>query len=66
MESEVKAHEFFAQALTSVQDRQVRKLFEELRDEEAEHQRLLNEQKAKYPATMDPDLDPDDIDTPAL
>lgn len=61
MESEVKAYEFFDQALAGIQDPAVRKLFEELRDEEAEHQRLVNEQKAKYPDTLEPDLDPDDI-----
>jgi len=66
MESEVKAYEFFAEALPGIRDPEVRKLFEELRDEEAEHQSLLNEQKAKYPDTMEPDLDPDAIDTPAL
>ena len=66
MESEVKAYEFFAKALPSVQDASVRKLFEELRDEEVEHQNLLKEQMAKYPDTLDPDVDPDDVDTPAL
>jgi erythrin-vacuolar iron transport family protein len=66
MESEVKAYEFFDQALPGIQDLEVRKLFEELRDEEAEHQRLLREQMPKYPETLEPDLDADDIDTPAL
>jgi len=66
MESEVKAYEFFDQALPGIQDSAVRKLFAELRDEEAEHQRLLKEQMTKYPDTLEPDLDPDDIDTPAL
>lgn len=66
MESEVKAYEFFDQALPGIQDREVRKLFEELRHEEAEHQRLLREQLANYPDTLEPDLDPDDVDTPAL
>ena len=66
MESEVKAYEFFNQALPTIQDPAVRKLFEELRDEESEHQRLLNEQKAKYPDTMEPDLDPEDIEIPSL
>src|SRR5574337_363910 len=35
-------------------------------DEEAEHQRLLEEQKAKYPETLEPDVDSEDVDTPAL
>ncbi len=66
MESEVKAYEFFDQALPGIKDQAVRKLFQELRDEEGEHQRLLNEQKAKFPDTMEPDVDPEDVDTPAL
>ena len=66
MESEVKAYEFYDQALAGIQDPTVRKLFEELRDEEAEHQRLLNEQKAKYPDTMEPDLDPEDDEISSL
>ena len=66
MESEVKAYEFFNEALPGIQDSSVRKLFEELRDEETEHQSLLREQMAKYPATLEPDVAPDDVDTPAL
>lgn len=66
MESEVKAYEFFDQALPGIQDRAVRKLFEELRHEESEHQRLLKEQMVKYPDTLEPDVAPDDIDTPSL
>jgi len=66
MESEVKAYEFFDQALPGIQDRAVRKLFEELRDEESQHQKLLDEQKAKYPDTLEPDVAPDDVDTPSL
>lgn len=62
MESEIKAYEFYDKALQSIQDPTVRKMIKGLRDEEAEHQRLLNEQKAKYPDTMEPDLDPDDAD----
>lgn len=66
MESEIKAYEFFDQALPGIQDNAVRKLFEELRHEESEHQKLLKEQMAKYPDTLEPDLDPDEIDTPSL
>ncbi len=66
MESEIKAYEFFDNALSGIKDSSVRKLFEELRDEETEHQNLLKEQMAKYPATLEPDVDPDDVDTPAL
>lgn len=66
MESEIKAYEFFDKALPGIQDAEVRKLFMELRDEETEHQGLLKEQMAKYPDTLEPDVDPDDVDTPAL
>jgi erythrin-vacuolar iron transport family protein len=66
MESEIKAYNFYAQALPGIQDASVRKLIEELRDEEVEHQRLLNEQKAKYPDTMEPDLDPEEDEIASL
>ena len=66
MECEVKAYDFFNEALPRIGDPEVRKLFEALRDEEALHQALLNEQKAKYPDSMEPTVDPDDVDTPAL
>lgn len=66
MESEIKAYEFFDKALPGIRDSSVRKLFEELRDEETEHRNLLKEQMAKYPDTLEPDVAPDDVDTPAL
>ena len=66
MESEIKAYNFFNEALPSIMDPDVRKLFEGLRDEEAEHQALLEAQKVKYPDSMEPMVDKDDVDTPAL
>lgn len=42
MRSEVKAEHFFASVLTTVTDAQVKALFEELREEEQGHQRLLH------------------------
>ena len=66
MLSEIKAWEFFDQALPGITDPAVRELFEDLRDEERIHQGLLEQQKAKYPDTMEPDVDPEDVDTPAL
>jgi len=66
MDSEIKAWEFFDQALPGIADPAVRELFEDLRDEEAMHQGLLEKQKAKYPDTMEPDVDAEDVDTPAL
>jgi rubrerythrin len=66
MESEIKAYEFYDHILPGIQDVEVKKLIKELRDEEAEHQRLLNEQKTKYPESMEPDLDPEDDEIPSL
>lgn len=58
LDSEVKAHDFFAAALPHVTDSEVRELFEELRQEELEHQALVKQHLAKLPP--DPDVDPDD------
>ena len=59
MESEIKAYKFYDSILQVIQDATVRELIKSLRDEEAEHQILLNEQKAKYPDTLEPDFDPE-------
>ena len=62
--SEVKAHAFFAAALPALKDAEVRALFEELRDEEIEHQDLVKTELAKLP----PDSglsDEDFVDEPA-
>jgi erythrin-vacuolar iron transport family protein len=62
--SEVKAHAFFVSALPALKDTEVRALFEELRDEEVEHQDLVKIELAKLP----PDSglsDEDFVDEPA-
>jgi rubrerythrin len=64
MASEVKAHAFFVAALPALQDPEVRALFEELRNEELEHQDLVKAELAKLP----PDSglsDEDFVDEPA-
>ncbi len=66
LESEIKAYDFFDQALWSIQNAEVRKLFEALRQEEDEHQTLLREYMERYPPELDPDVDPDEVDTPEL
>ena len=58
MAAEVKAHDFFAAALPHVSDPDVKALFEELRDEEIEHQTMVSQAMAKLP--IDRDIDPDD------
>lgn len=47
LRAEEKAHAFFVEALPGLRDPEVRKLFEELRDEEIEHQELVRVQLAK-------------------
>lgn len=64
MESEVKAYQFFYEALKQVKMQNVIRLFEELRDEELEHQAALKKQLAKLPPTKGADLSDDDIDEP--
>ena len=52
--SEEKAHDFFLSALPRIQDPEVRSLFEELRDEEVEHQDLVKKEIAKLPPDSGP------------
>ena len=61
--SEVKAHAFFVGAIPALKDAQVRALFEELRDEEVQHQALVKAELAKLPP--DSGLSDDDfVDEP--
>jgi rubrerythrin len=64
MESEVKAYEFYDDALVKITDAEVRELFLQLRDEEARHQELIKQTMAKVPEGDG--FDPDDfVDEPA-
>jgi rubrerythrin len=62
IEDEVKACEFFEGALPHVKDAAVRKLFEELRDEERRHRALLDKKVRALPPG--PDVDPELADEP--
>ena len=63
MESEVKAYEFYHEALAKISDSEVKELFVELRDEEALHQDLIKKIIAKLPE--EDGFDPDDfVDAP--
>lgn len=55
LRSEIKAYEFFVEALRNITDPEVRALFEELRDEELVHQNLVRRELEKTP----PDLEID-------
>ena len=56
LESEEKAYRFFAAAIEHVKDEDVRKLFEELKQEEIEHQELVKKEMAKLPADSSVDV----------
>ena len=60
--SEKKAFEFYDRALRKVTDPEVKALFEELRDEEAEHVRMVEDLIAKLPDAAKEDLEDMDED----
>lgn len=62
LDSEEKAYAFFEQALPHIGDSDVRALFEELRDEEVQHQQFVKDRMAKLPAG--PDLTDEEADQP--
>ncbi len=53
--SETKAHEFFVRAIPHVADPEVKRLFQELRDEEVLHQSLVSQAMRSLPEREDPD-----------
>lgn len=65
LESEVKAYEFYDQLLVAhpssggILNPEVRDLFRELRDEEEEHQHLLNKMRTWYQGTAKTDYEPE-------
>ncbi|MCA9604334.1 MAG: ferritin family protein [Myxococcales bacterium] len=61
MRSETKARAFFEEALPSITDPDVKALFEELVEEEIEHQQLVQKEIDKLgPPENDPSDDPED------
>jgi rubrerythrin len=62
LESEEKAHDFFAQALRHVKDPEARKLFEELKGEELQHQAWVK--KAMKALPPGPDVEESEADEP--
>ncbi len=65
MESEIKAYEFYNSILPFIQDATVRELIKSLREEEVEHQKLLNEKRSGYSDTLESDFEPE-IDEPKI
>ena len=62
LESEEKAHDFFAEALKHVKDAKVKKLFAELKEEELKHKKLLAARLKKLP--KGPDVEESEADEP--
>jgi len=63
LNAEIKAYEFYNEALPALDDQSVKKLFVHLRDEEVRHQEMIKEIMAKVP-DLDA-FDPDDfVDEP--
>jgi rubrerythrin len=62
LESEEKAHDFFAAALPHLKDPRVRALFEELKAEEAQHKKYIQKLLAGLPPG--PDVEEKDADEP--
>jgi erythrin-vacuolar iron transport family protein len=60
--SEEKAYDFFVQALKVVTEPKVKALFEDLRDEELQHQRYVKARIEKLPPG--PDVEDDEADPP--
>ena len=62
LKAEQKAHAFYDQALRWVTQPDVKALFEELREEEAEHVQMLSDIIAKLPPSAEDDLEDLDQD----
>jgi rubrerythrin len=65
LNAEKRAFAFYDRALRSVTQPDVKALFEELRDEEAEHVRMVEEIMAKLPPSAKVDLEDEDEDEEA-
>jgi len=64
--AEKKAYDFYDLALPGITDAEVRALFTELRDEEAEHVEMLREAMTKLPASASTEVEFDVDETPYL
>ena len=62
LESEEKAHDFFAEALKRVKDPKVKKLFQELKAEEIKHRNHIKKAMARMPPG--PDVEEEFADEP--
>jgi rubrerythrin len=66
LSSEQKAYDFYDQALPHVSNPEIKELFTELRDEETEHVRMVEEAIAKLPPGSDVEVEQDEDELPML
>jgi len=66
LSSEKKAHDFYDQALPHITDPEIHALFIELRDEETDHQRMLQDAIDALPPGADIESEDDQDEYPAL
>jgi len=66
LDSERKAYDFYDQAIPHVSNDEVKTLFTELRDEETEHVRMVQEAIANLPPGSDIEWEEDEDELPAL
>jgi len=66
LSSEQKAFDFYDQALAHVSNPEIKALFTELRDEETEHVKMVEEAIAKLPPEAAIELEQDEDELPAL
>lgn len=64
--AEKKARDFYADALAHVTDPDIKKLFEELREEEVEHVEMVEKIIAKLPPSAEVEIEEDEDELPAL
>lgn len=64
LECEIKAHNFYSKASRTVKNEEVKKFFNELAEEEIEHQKMVKDIINKNKGILDPEVDSDDIDGP--
>ena len=62
--AEKKAYSFFDDAIKHIDDAEVKALFTALREEEKQHQKMVEDLLKRLPEQEGPDLDDDDIDEP--
>jgi erythrin-vacuolar iron transport family protein len=66
LDCERKAEAYYVSALKVVADPPVKELFAELRDQEIQHQRMIEREMAQTSGDTAPDVPPDEVDTPEL